>query len=189
MNDPGIEEALRQVKDGRAEAYATVVSAFQARLRATVAYSCPPGIDPTEIAHRAFVEAFRQIDRYTPGTRFFAWVATIARTLLLLELRKRKRDERGRDGYVRHVVERTLEAELEGRSDLEEARGEALQDCVRHLPPELQSILRLRYSKDASISSIAGEVGKSPGAVKFLLFDLRRRLRDCVNGKLALRET
>ncbi len=189
MNDPRIEEALRQVQAGRVAAYETVVSALQARLRASVAYSCPPGIDPNEIAHRAFVEAFKQVDRYALGTNFFAWLTTIARYLLLIELRNQKRDERVRDNYLHLVVARTLESELEGRSELEEARVLALQDCMSRLPEELRSILRMRYARDASVAAISREVGKSPSAVKFQLFDLRRRLRECVNGKLALRET
>src|SRR6185436_3055010 len=108
--------------------------------------------------------------------------------LLLIELRNQKRDERIRDNYLHLVVARTLESELEVRSELEEARVLALQDCMSRLPEELRSILQLRYARDASIASISREVGKSPSAVKFQLFGLRRKLRECVNGKLALRE-
>src|SRR5262245_40046950 len=113
MNEGNVEEAIRQVKEGSVDAYETVVRACQGRLRAMVANSCPPGIDPDEIAHLAFVEAFRKIDQYTPNTRFFAWLSTIARLHLLGELRKMRREARSRENYLEQVVGQVLEGELE----------------------------------------------------------------------------
>ena len=72
MNEGHVEEAIRRVRDGSVDAYETVVGACQGRLRAMIANVCPPGIDPDEIAHLAFVEAFKKIDQYVPNTRFFA---------------------------------------------------------------------------------------------------------------------
>lgn len=186
MNEGNIEEAIRQVREGSVDAYETVVRSCQGRLRAMVANSCPPGIDPDEIAHLAFVEAFRKIDQYTPHTRFFAWLGTIARLIVLGELRKMRREARSRENYLEQVVGQVMEAELEAGSELDEARARALRGCVAGLPEHLRAAVHLRYGRDASIESVAQQLGKSPGAVKVQLFDTRRKLRDCVNRKLAL---
>ncbi|HZE97262.1 MAG TPA: sigma-70 family RNA polymerase sigma factor [Planctomycetota bacterium] len=186
MNDDAVEEAIVQVRNGSVDAYETVVRAYQGRLRSVVANVCPPGIDPDEIAHLAFVEAFRKIDDYQPRTRFFAWVCTIARLIVLGELRKQRREARSRENYLGRVVGETAEAELEGGGELDEDRVRALRGCLAALPEHLREAVQLRYDRDATIESISARLGKSPGAVKVQLFDTRRKLRDCVNRKLAL---
>jgi RNA polymerase sigma-70 factor (ECF subfamily) len=188
MNESDVEEAIRQVQEGSADAFEVVVRAHQGRLRAVIANACPAGIDPDEVAHLAFVEAFRKIDQYAPGTRFFAWLSTIARILLLVEIRKSKRETRGRESYLEQAVTRVLEAELEAGSGLDEMRVRALRGCVSLLPESFRAVIDLRYRRDDSIETISRQVGKSEAAVKFQLFDIRRRLRECVNKKLSLQE-
>jgi len=186
MNEGNVEEAIRRVRDGSVDAYEIVVGACQGRLRAMIANVCPPGIDPDEIAHLAFVEAFKKIDQYVPNTRFFAWLGTIARLLVLVELRKLRREARSRENYVEQIVGQVLEAELEAGSELDEMRVRALRGCVSGLPDHLRELVQLRYDRDASIDHISRRMGKSSGAVKVQLFDIRRKLRDCVNRKVAL---
>ncbi|MBI3856316.1 MAG: sigma-70 family RNA polymerase sigma factor [Planctomycetes bacterium] len=186
MNEGNVEEAIRRVREGSVDAYEIVIGACQGRLRAMISNVCPPGIDPDEIAHLAFVEAFRKIDQYTPNTRFFAWLATIARLLVLVELRKLRREARSRENYLGRVVGQVIEAELEAGSELDEQRVRALRGCVSALPDHLREVVQLRYDRDASIDNISRKVGKSSGAVKVQLFDIRRKLRECVNRKLAL---
>jgi RNA polymerase sigma-70 factor (ECF subfamily) len=186
MNDAEVEAALARVREGRVDAYETVVRAYQGRLRAVVANVCPPGLDGDELAHLAFVEAFRKIDEYTPNTHFFAWLCTIARLMVLGELRKQRREARGREQYLERVVGQAMETELEAGSELDEQRVRALRGCVAALPEHLRAAVELRYDRDASIELISRELGKSEGAVKVQLYDTRRKLRDCVNRKLAL---
>lgn len=186
MDDDAVEEALRQVREGSSDAYEVVVRAYQGRLRAMLAGFCPPGVDPDELAHLAFVEAFKKIDQYAPHTRFFAWLSTIARILLLVELRRSRREARGREGYLEQAVTRTVEEELQAEGSLDDARVVALRDCMTRLPEALRSMLSLRYSKDASIGTISQHTGKSASAVKFQLFAIRRKLRECVNRKIAM---
>jgi RNA polymerase sigma-70 factor (ECF subfamily) len=188
VNDASVEEAIRRVQEGSADAFEGVVRAYQGRLRAVIANSCPRGIDPDEVAHLAFVEAFRKIDQYTAGTRFFAWLSTIARILLLVEIRKSRREARGRETYLEQAVSRALEAELEAGSELDELRVRALRGCLGLLPESLRAVIDLRYRRDDSIGTISRQVGKSEAAVKFQLFDIRRRLRECVNKKLSLQQ-
>src|SRR5258706_15878566 len=118
MNEGDIEEAIRRVRDGSVDAYEDVVGSCQGRLRAMISNYCPPEIDPDEIAHLAFVEAFRKIDQYAPNTRFFAWLGTIARLLLLVELRKLRRAVRTRTHYLGQMVGRGVGGEVEGGSGL-----------------------------------------------------------------------
>ena len=186
MNEGNVEDAIRRVREGSLDAYETVVAACQGRLRAMIANMSPPGIDPDEIAHLAFVEAFKKIDQYVPNTRFFAWLSAMARLLLLSEIRKFRREARTRENYLEQAVGQAMEAELEGASELEEMRVRALRGCVSSLPDHLREVVQLRYTRDSSIESLSRKMGKSSGAVKVQLFDIRRRLRECINRKLAV---
>ncbi len=179
MDDRAIEAALRRVQAGHREDYAVVVNAWQRRLRAAVAGHCPPGIDPDEIAHMAFVEAYKRIDRYAPGTRFYAWLAAIARNILLNECRRTRREAR----RLERVAADALVPDAAAEEVFDEARVRALRECVARLPEGTRSVLRMRYARDASIERIARRVGKSTAAVKFQLFAIRRKLRACVEGK------
>lgn len=186
MTDVDVEQAIARVRGGSVDDYETVVRGYQSRLRGMVASSCPPGIDPDEIAHLAFVEAFRKIDSYRPNTRFFAWLCTIARLILLSELRKMRREARSRENYLESVVGDAVEAELETGSDLDERRVKALRGCLQALPDHLREAVTMRYDRDASIENISRRLGKSAGAVKVQLFDTRKKLRECVTRKLAM---
>lgn len=187
-----IEAAIRRVKDGDTDAYDVVVGAYQSRLRPLIASFCPPWLDADEIAQRAFVEAFRKIDSYDgqrPGTSFFAWLSGIARVQLLLELRRVRVEARKHQGYVRQFVADAVEKEVEGGEELNEERVTLLKDCMASLPTAHRSVIEMRYANDASLATIAETVGKTVAAVKFQLFDIRRRLRDCVGRKLDLQRS
>ncbi len=186
ISNSAVEEAIREVREGNVDAYEVVVRACQGRLRAVVANACPPGIDPNEVAHLAFVEAFGKIDQYTPNTRFFAWLSAIARVLLLVELRKVKREARRREAYLYQTVGKVFEEEVDAGSELDEMRVRALRGCLDMLPEALRALLDWRYTRDVSIDAISRQVGKSETAVRFQLFEIRRKLRECVNRKLTL---
>lgn len=186
MNEGDVEEAIQRVREGSVDAYEIVVGACQGRLRSMIANVCPPGIEPDEVAHLAFTEAFHRIDQYTPNTRFIAWLAAIARFVLLKEMRKLRREAKTRENYLEQILAQTLEAELEARSDLDDLRVRALRGCVAALPDATREILRMRYAGDTPIRTISSAVGKSIGAVKVQLLEIRRKLRECVTRKLSL---
>lgn len=185
MTEPDVEEAIGRVKGGRVSAYEVVVNAYQGRLRALLASVSPPGVDTDELAHRAFVEAFRKIDGYTAGTSFFTWLAAIGRNLTLAELRRLRNQSRKHDGYFREIVAGTIEKEVDALPELDEARVRHLRGCVASLPPGPRAIVDMRYREEVPLGTIADRLGKTVAAVKFQLFDIRRKLRDCVNRKLA----
>lgn len=188
MTDPSVEQAIQRVKDGHLAAYEVVVNAYQARLRAVLAGVCPPGVDPDEIAHHAFVEAFRKIDGYAAGTNFFAWLAAIGRTQVLMELRRQRNEARKHESYARQLVTEAVESELAGEA-LDESRVDHLRDCLGHLPERLRALLEMRYAQGAPLGTIADRIGKTVAAVKFQLFDIRRKLRDCVDRKVVAEGT
>ncbi len=180
-----VEEAISRVKDGSVGAYEEVVNAYQGRLRAVLSSFCPPGIDGDEIAHRAFVEAFNKIDEYRPGTNFFAWLASIGRAMLLAELRRIRNETRKHTRYLQHVVSEAVESQLEAPGLRDEDLVNQLRDCLARLPDRQRTIVEMRYAGDTRLATIAERIGSTVAAVKFQLFEARRRLRNCVSRKQA----
>ena len=185
QSDPRIEDAIRRVKAGEIDAYGDVVGAYHHRLRNLLVGSCPPGVDADEVAHRAFIEAFRQIQNYRLGTNFYGWLSVIARNLLLAELKRLQRQHKNNAAYLEHLLAQGLAEAVEAEPLLEEQRALALRSCQQQLSMESQSLLQARYECQTPLEQVAGQLGKSVSAIKFQLFAIRQKLLKCVQRKLA----
>jgi RNA polymerase sigma-70 factor (ECF subfamily) len=186
MSEAHIENAVQQVQNGDLDAFAVVVGTYQRRLRAWLASLCPPGIEPDEIAQRAFIIAYRQIDHYQAGTHFFAWLSAIGRNLLLAELKRRQRQDQHSAHYLEHVLATGLEGMTAESLDVQEQRIAALRSCEEQLTEKARALLAERYGRETPLDTIARQFGKTVAAIKFQLFAIRHTLRDCVRRKLRL---
>src|SRR5262245_19024815 len=100
MNDPDIAHDILRVQAGDTEDFQIIVTAYHRRLRTWLAAFCPPEVEPDEITHVTFLEAYRRIARYQAGTDFFAWLCAFARNLVLTECEKIQRRARNRQNYL-----------------------------------------------------------------------------------------
>jgi RNA polymerase sigma-70 factor (ECF subfamily) len=185
MNDSAIEEAIRRVQAGHVEDYRSVVAAFHQRLRVGIAALCPPEVEADEIAHLAFLEAYRHIHEYRPGTNFQAWLNAIARGLLRTECTRRRRSVQNEKKYLEHLITERLEPALSGDAGVGEMVAEFLTECLTVLKLEAQTVLKMRYRDGLQVKIIAERLGRSVTAVSVQLFGLRKQLRDCVARKRA----
>lgn len=183
MNPTDLELAIARVKAGCVEEFRAVVVGFHPRLRTIVAGLCPPGVEADEIAHRAFMEAYRRIDTYSPGTNFLAWLIAIARNLLRAEVERLQRRTRNERNYLDHLLAEHSVRSAEQEPGVLESRAQFLADCIAQLRPEAQALLALRYEKGRRVQVIARELGRSASAVSVQLFGVRKLLRDCIRSK------
>jgi RNA polymerase sigma-70 factor (ECF subfamily) len=185
MTDPEVEEAILRVQDGSIEVYRTVLTAYHRRLRNVVAGLCPPSVDCDEIAHTAFVEAYRRIGQYRPNTNFFAWLVGIARNLVRAEFEKIQRRARNERNFLDHLVAQQLDRLADEDPDTLVVRTTFLAECLAQLNADAQALLGMRYQDALRVREIATRQGRSADAVSVQLFGLRKILRDCVAGKSA----
>jgi RNA polymerase sigma-70 factor, ECF subfamily len=184
MSEAPIEAAVQHVRDGDLDAFSVVVGTYQRRLRGWLAGFCPPGIEPDEIAQRAFITAYRQIDQYQANTNFFAWLSAIGRNLLLAELKRRQRQDQQAAHYLEHLLATGLEAATAEAVEVQEQRMAALRACAEQLSERSRALLAERYARETPLDVVARELGKTVAAIKFQLFAIRHTLRDCVRRKL-----
>lgn len=174
--------AIRAVGQGDTRAFEGLVDAHLDQLRAFIALKLPVPHLIDEIAHEAFVFAFRRIGEFEPGTSFRAWLRAIAANLIRAEVQRFAREQTGRVHYARaQVLEREMAAEPDDRMD----ELEFLQECMKAMPAGQLELLELKYREDLPIDIIATRLSRTQNAVWQALFRLRQQLRMCIEGKLA----
>jgi RNA polymerase sigma-70 factor (ECF subfamily) len=171
---------VRAVQDGDTAAFGPLVDAHLDALRAFIALKLPVPHLIDEIAHEAFVFAFRRIGDFEAGTSFRSWLRAIAANLIRAELQRFAREQAGQLNYARAQA---LEGGL--TPDADPAEMEFLQECIQEVPPNLRELLDLKYRDDLSIETIAGRLSRTENAVWQALFRLRQQLRLCIESKLA----
>jgi RNA polymerase sigma-70 factor (ECF subfamily) len=185
MNDPEIDQAILRVQAGGVEDYQRVVVAYHRRLRTWLSGFCPPGVEPDEITHVAFLEAYRRIGQYRAGTDFFAWLCAFARNLVLTECEKIQRRARNQQNYLDLCLAEQQASDAKRVDAMAEARSGFLGECLELLKREARELIGWRYGEGLRVQAIAQRLGRTPSAVSVQLFGLRKVLRDCVANKMA----
>ncbi|MDA7938066.1 sigma-70 family RNA polymerase sigma factor [Pirellulales bacterium] len=117
---------------------------------------------------------------YTPGTSFTAWTFTIARYQLMAW---RKNQSRNRlvfsDTVYEHIDGKTEPSEVD-----DDARVDALKECMKKLNPDERDLLEQRYRHGIPFATIASTMNASVDAIGMRLSRIRRRLAKCIQAKL-----
>ena len=177
------QSLIQQVQEGKLEAFGHLMDLHVRRLRAVVALNAPVPHLVDEIAHEAFVFAYKHIQDFQRGTSFFAWIKSIAWNLLRAEIQRFSREQANQNKYAeRRVVESTPFKAV----DLSIAELDKLETCLQRIPPRLKQLVEMRYRLSFSTQEIADRAGQSSAWVRTTLCRLRKQLRDCIHDKLAL---
>ena len=119
---------------------------------------------------------------FAPGTEFGAWARAVAR-LRCLEVLARGRRSAGRP--LESVGEPVTDAEWSSHGAFSARRKEALARCVKALPDPHRRIVELHYLERKPCERVAEALGKRVEAVYMTLSRIRKRLRGCVDHRLA----
>ncbi len=119
---------------------------------------------------------------FAPGTDFGAWARAAAR-LRCLEVLARRRRSAARP--LECVAEPVTDGEWAAHGDFSARRKEALARCVQALPVPHQRIVELHYVERKPCERVAEALRKRVEAVYMTLSRIRKRLRECVEHRLA----
>jgi RNA polymerase sigma-70 factor (ECF subfamily) len=181
IDSADVSEALRRAQAGDADAYGTVVAAYQARLRAFIAGYVPRAEWVDDLAQQAFVSAYEGLRNFQVGTDFYAWLRSIAYNHLRAELERTNRRKRLERDYLLEVSAGELQRRLEEGPD--EDAIEALRDCVGRLSGAAREMVQRYYGDGLPLSQIGAQLGRTADSLKVSLFKIRARLKLCVEGK------
>jgi len=175
---------MRGVQNGDQEAFRDLIQAYKGRVAANIARMAGPGADPEELAHEVFVRVWKSAHRYEPSARLSTWLFTIARNLVLNEVRYKTRHPTvSRDALLTDNAEGAHDpsAPASTRPDAALAEAElqaAIEDALQRLPENQRTAILLRRFEDASYEEIAAVLEVSVSSVKSLLFRGRATLRE-----------
>lgn len=135
-----------------------------------------------DVLQETNVVLWQKAAEFTPGTNFTAWMFKIA---YMQVLAYRQKSNREKILFNSEMVPELAHEAAERLGDLE-TRQRTLQSCLEKLSERQRDIVRRRYTRGATLQSMAEELGHSVEAVKQLLFRTRVSLAECVRRSLAV---
>ena len=158
------------------------ISLNQAALLAYILTLHPDRSEAQDILQETNVVLWQKIGEFRQGTNFKAWAFRIAYLQTLAHFKRIKRNHWL--GFSSELVE-TLADEAELMLADFEQRQIALRSCIQNLPDKDREILRAHYESGQPLVEVSHQLGRSIGALKQVLFRVRRALRTCIESRLA----
>ena len=170
------EKALKLAAQGDQEAFGILYERYVNRIYSYIYYRTGNQHDAEDLTARVFFRALRHIENYTDrGLPLSAWLYRIAHNLVANWHRdnsRRKEVPLDEIILVRHGGDHP-EVVL-----IENEERESLLKVIRHLPPDRQQLILLKFVEHLSNAEIGQVMGRSEGAVKSLYHRTLLSLRD-----------
>ena len=182
---------MRGVQNGDTEAFRALIEAYKGRVAASIARMTGAGVDPEELAHEVFVRVWKSAHRYEPSARLSTWLFTIARNLVLNEVRYKSRHPTvSRDALLEEnphaAVEPSTPSITQPDAALQEAELQAaIDNALQCLPENQRTAILMRRYEAASYEEIASVLEVSVSSVKSLLFRGRTTLKELLADHLS----
>ena len=130
--------------------------------------------DSEELAQQVFIKLYGSAHRYKPKAKFSTYLFTIARNLLLDEIKRRERRP------IDIVDPAELKLSTPGRNPLDDIE-EALGICLERLPETHRTALLLRVQRELSYKEIANIMEASESVVKTWIHRARQQARKALD--------
>ncbi|EGB14740.1 RNA polymerase, sigma-24 subunit, ECF subfamily [Pseudodesulfovibrio mercurii] len=177
------EEVIERILDGDRDAFALLLRRHESHVSRLVAAHVPPD-QAAEVAHEAFIRAYRGLPGYRPIKPFRNWLTTV--TLRCCKDYWR-REYRNREAPVCDLSEdgqRWLDTALAANSTeafetlaRQRELGEVLDAVLNMLSPMDRMVMTLSYLEERPTSETAEMLGISVPNVKVRAFRAKRKLK------------
>lgn len=184
---PSDEELVLDVADGETAAFDRLVERYQ-RKAASVAYRLLSNThDALEVTQEAFIKAYRNLGSLDDPARFRPWLMRIVTNLALNFRRDRAVGGRraalegtpGNGGDLRDLIVQPAHSELQPGARLAaEELSERIQAALAELPEQQRAALVLFSLEEMPQKDVAAILDCSVEAVKWHVFQARRKLKD-----------
>ena len=123
---------------------------------------------------------------FTPGTNFGAWVRTVAKMRCREVIQRRRRSAApSLDTIKTDVAEAISPDEWSEHGRFTPQQKQALAQCLETLPEQHRRILEMHYMEQQNCDRIAVYFQRTIESTYMLLTRIRKRLKQCVNERLA----
>lgn len=165
-------------------AYEEIVRVYQGRIRSWVVSHCPPGGDADEVSQKTFIAAHSRLSDFKEGSNLGAWLFTIARFQLKTETTRLRRLADYHSRFAPDLLDRELDRRSELPPELTNHRLGHLTSCLSSMSESNQRFINWRYTEDLPLEEMAQRTGRSVAAIKKQLWQIRQKLKECVDFKM-----
>ena len=180
LDEDAVLKLVEQARAGDRAARQRLYRQHVQRVFRTVRGMLRSDAEAEDITQDAMLTALTSLDRYSPrsGTRFAAWLTTIAINTTRRRFRRR-RPELTATGELPDVADPAGDP----AADLDIARQRAaLLQALAELEPREREIVSLRYGSDLNATEIAAQMGTEAANVRKILERARVRLGERIEA-------
>ena len=168
----GDETLIAAIAAGDAAAMRTLYNRHRVRVFRFAVRLVDDAAFAEDIVSEAFIEVWRQADRFEGRSSVSTWIMSIAR-FKALSVRRRRQETELDEKVAETVADQYATPE---QMLLETDRRAQLRACLSLLSPDHREIIDLVYYHDKTIEEVAEIVGVPKNTVKTRMFYARRRL-------------
>jgi RNA polymerase sigma-70 factor (ECF subfamily) len=194
MADAGLDVAacLERVRQRDDEAAKALVEHLYPLVIKIVRAHLPRRVAEEDLAQDIFLKMFERLEQFRGGVPFEHWVARIAVTTCLDQLRAQKRRPELRWADLNETEAEVLDAVIHNESEPHPSQGMAAREVVTKLldclSPQDRLVVTLLDLEDKSLAEIRQLTGWNETLIKVRAFRARRKLRQHLealeNGKM-----
>ncbi len=138
-----------------------------------------------DVVQEAMLVVMKKFDQFRDGTSMLAWCRAIVRLEVLRLRQQKRRDRTVTDRLLDDAIDAAFdEFQTAQRRDDADSWRQALERCLRRVPPRGSSVLKARFVDELSYLHIAQRVGMTLEAVRKALYRLKKQVRSCVETRL-----
>lgn len=141
----------------------------------------PCAVDAQDVLQDACVAMWQKIGTLRDEEGFVPWALTFVRLTALNHIRKKRRSKLV---FSEELIELNS-IEAEGEVDRAQAESRLLRECINHLPPKQQDLVRRYYaSTKVRMQDVARQLERPVAGLYKALERTRAVLRDCIERRL-----
>ncbi len=178
------QAVIENILNGDLDAYEAVVRQYQGMLLGYAANRLPDIDVAQEVVQLTFIRAFEQLNAYQPERDFGIWLCVICKHFILTELERQRRESRNLAKFSQALRLRVGEKMASVLEDDQRDSLSALRECLKTLPGQAASVVRLRYDERRSCRNIAASLNRTETWVTSTLSRSRKALRACIESRL-----
>ena len=185
MDETWIRGRLAETKAGDVEAFGELAQAMVSPLRGFIAMLGVSHDEVDDVTQEAFLQAYRNLDKYDGSRAFGPWLRGIARNFVLRHRDQTTHRQRLRKRLIDLCLEASAIDDVCEPMD-EQPRLSLLQNCLGRLSDGAARLVRMRYFDNQNSKQIGAELEQTPERVRVTLGRIRGALRTCIEQQMAV---
>ena len=162
---------MKEVAQGSHSAMEEIIAKWKNSLFRFFDRSIRNKADAEDLTQRVFIRVYQSAPRYQPKAKFSSYLFTIARNLLIDEIKKKQRQQTST--YSDDWAQEGLEEQKEGLKDW----NEILDFAMKEIPEYYSTALLLRVQRELSYGEIAEIMKVSESRIKTWIHRARNHLK------------